>query len=146
MLVSSRVFSASKISLDHHLTGSFMAMAVLAMGGVVSGGAAKAAPVLHPNGAFVVDDAEIATYRGVQYCWYDYGWSGPGWYQCGYAWRRGFGWGGPFGWHGWRGGHHGHHHHHHPRPPRPVHPHPAPGMPGGAQPGGPKGGPGRPRA
>jgi hypothetical protein len=42
---------------------------------------------------------------GNNYCWYDDGWSGPGWYWCGYAWNRGFGWGGGYGWHHWsRGG------------------------------------------
>jgi hypothetical protein len=57
---------------------------------------------------------------GRNYCWYDTGWRGPGWYWCGYAWRSGLGWGGGLGWHGWRwhghrgghwqrgrGGHHG---------------------------------------
>jgi hypothetical protein len=39
---------------------------------------------------------------GRRYCWYNSAWRGPGWYQCGFAWRRGFGWGGPAGWHGWR--------------------------------------------
>ncbi|HEY1888051.1 MAG TPA: hypothetical protein VGG86_18685 [Roseiarcus sp.] len=39
---------------------------------------------------------------GRRYCWYPSGWRGAGWYQCGFAWRRGFGWGGPAGWHGWR--------------------------------------------
>jgi hypothetical protein len=24
-------------------------------------------------------------YGGRGYCWYDYGWNGPGWYWCGYA-------------------------------------------------------------
>ena len=43
-------------------------------------------------------------FGGRQYCWYDDGWQGPGWYWCGYAYRTGFGWGGGFGWHGWRGG------------------------------------------
>jgi hypothetical protein len=38
---------------------------------------------------------------GRNYCWYGGGWHGPGYYWCGYAWRRGFGWGGPVGWHGW---------------------------------------------
>ena len=38
------------------------------------------------------------------YCWYSGGWQGPGFYWCGYAWRRGYGWGGPVGWHGWHGG------------------------------------------
>lgn len=49
---------------------------------------------------------------GRRYCWYDGGWRGPGWYYCGYAWRRGWGWGGPIGWRGWarpgwHGGYHG---------------------------------------
>jgi hypothetical protein len=38
---------------------------------------------------------------GRNYCWYPGGWQGPGYYWCGYAWRRGYGWGGPIGWHGW---------------------------------------------
>ena len=33
-------------------------------------------------------------YGGENYCWYDGGWRGPGFYWCGYAWRRGYGWGG----------------------------------------------------
>src|SRR5258707_11070136 len=40
-------------------------------------------------------------YGGRGYCWYDYGWNGPGWDWCGYAYRRGFivgGGGGFFGW------------------------------------------------
>jgi len=44
---------------------------------------------------------------GRNYCWYDFGWHGPGFYWCGYANRRGYGWGGPVGWRGWdhaRGG------------------------------------------
>ncbi len=61
---------------------------------------------------------------GQNYCWYPVGWHGPGYYWCGYAWRRGFGWGGGRGWHGWghgghggwghggHGGHGGHHGHH----------------------------------
>src|SRR5579863_8603560 len=56
-------------------------------------------------------------YNGHQYCWYDGGWKGPGWYWCGYAWRHGFGWGGAVGWRGWaRPGHHYYH-----RPGHPVH-------------------------
>ena len=38
---------------------------------------------------------------GYRYCWYYDGWRGPGWYRCGFSWRRGFGWGGPLGWRGW---------------------------------------------
>jgi hypothetical protein len=45
-------------------------------------------------------------YGGRQYCWYPNGWKGPGFYWCGYAMRRGYGWGGPAGWMGYtyRGG------------------------------------------
>jgi hypothetical protein len=43
-------------------------------------------------------------FGGQNYCWYDDGWQGPGWYWCGYAWNNGVGWGGGYGWHGWRGG------------------------------------------
>jgi hypothetical protein len=46
-------------------------------------------------------------YGGRNYCWYDGGWDGPGYYWCGYAWRSGFGWGGGYGWQGWQGGHRG---------------------------------------
>ncbi len=37
-----------------------------------------------------------------RFCWYDSAWNGPGWYWCGYAFRRGYGWGGAIGWNGWR--------------------------------------------
>ncbi|HZZ88582.1 MAG TPA: hypothetical protein VFE13_09645 [Caulobacteraceae bacterium] len=39
---------------------------------------------------------------GRHYCWYRGGWKGAGWYQCGYANRRGYGWGGGRGWNNWR--------------------------------------------
>jgi hypothetical protein len=38
--------------------------------------------------------------NGRNYCWYDDGWQGPGWYWCGYAYRTGYGWGGGYGWNG----------------------------------------------
>jgi hypothetical protein len=41
---------------------------------------------------------------GKQYCWYDNGWKGPGWYWCGYNLRQGFGYGGPPGWQNWHPG------------------------------------------
>ena len=43
-------------------------------------------------------------FGGRGYCWYLDGWHGPGYYWCGYAYRRGLGWGGPSGWNGWGGG------------------------------------------
>jgi hypothetical protein len=48
-----------------------------------------------------VEQAQFV-WGGRRYCWYNSAWRGPGWYQCGFAWRRGFGWGGAAGWHGWR--------------------------------------------
>jgi hypothetical protein len=41
------------------------------------------------------------TYEGKEYCWYDDGWNGPGWYVCGQYTVKGVGWGGGAGWHGW---------------------------------------------
>jgi hypothetical protein len=42
---------------------------------------------------------------GYDYCWYDFGWRGPGWYVCEYGpYVTGYWWGGPLGWHGWRVG------------------------------------------
>ncbi len=45
-------------------------------------------------------------FGGRNYCWYDNGWNGGGWYWCGYGYNQGYGWGGGYGWHGWqwRGG------------------------------------------
>jgi hypothetical protein len=43
-------------------------------------------------------------FGGQNYCWYDNGWQGPGFYWCGYAWNTGVGWGGGYGWNGWHGG------------------------------------------
>jgi hypothetical protein len=49
----------------------------------------------------VVDQVQYR-WAGHEFCFYDDGWRGPGWYWCGYRLRSGFGWGGPTGWHGWR--------------------------------------------
>src|SRR5258708_92267 len=68
---------------------------------------------LTAGGAFLVDRAQAAPlfdglqgpapgnienvqyyFGGRQFCWYPAGWHGPGWYWCGYAFRRGLGWGG----------------------------------------------------
>jgi hypothetical protein len=118
-------------------------------------GQATAMPVDRSIQSALPTDIEQAqfVYLGRNYCWYDRGWRGPGFYWCGYAWRRGLGWGGGAGWRGWhhRGGHAiG-------RPvPRPGHGpigrpggrpggHPGVGHPGGGRPGGghPGGGHGR---
>ena len=61
--------------------------------GWVSGEIAQPAPVA----GFV--EPEYYWYSGHRYCWYDDGWHGGGWYWCGENFHRGFGWGGPIGWH-----------------------------------------------
>ena len=50
-----------------------------------------------------VEQAQFV-WGGRDYCFYPDGWHGPGWYWCGYAFRRGLGWGGPHGWHNWEHG------------------------------------------
>lgn len=72
-------------------------------------------------------------FGGRNYCWYNAGWHGPGFYWCGYAMRRGYGWGGGAGWRGWN---HGAGRPHVGRPGRPGM---RPGRPGG-RPGGHGGG------
>jgi hypothetical protein len=74
-----------------------LAPAAEAMPLAPSSGLLPAAGQLSP-----IEKAQVYVYGGRRFCWYYDGWSGPGWYWCGYAWRRGYGWGGPFGWRGWR--------------------------------------------
>jgi len=106
---------------------------------------AQALPV--QPGPVLPSDVQQAqfVFGGRNYCFYPNGWNGPGFYWCGYAYRRGLGWGGGYGWRGWD----------HRRPPhagRPGGPRPPfAGRPGGhrpphvGRPGGPRpGGPGRP--
>ena len=47
---------------------------------------ADAASVTNPNAVraaidalSVVDNVQLYVYGGRRYCWYDYGWQGPGW-------------------------------------------------------------------
>ena len=66
---------------------------------------AAAGPLLSQNvigGPEVIGSGEIQhSWNGRTYCWSESGWKGAGWYRCGFAARRGLGWGGPAGWHGW---------------------------------------------
>jgi hypothetical protein len=85
------------------LTLAALATAVLAFGKAEAmplGGLGQAADTLT-----AVEKTQFYYLRR-DYCWYPDGWHGPGFYWCGYAWRSGFGWGGPLGWRGWhpRGG------------------------------------------
>jgi hypothetical protein len=65
---------------------------------------ASAMPVDHMSGVQTTGVEQTQYfYGGRSYCWYDNGWRGPGFYWCGYAMRRGYGWGGGAGWRGWGG-------------------------------------------
>jgi hypothetical protein len=54
----------------------------------------------------LVDQVAVRVYvhEGHRYCFYFNGWHGPGWYRCGFAFRRGLGWGGVYGWNSWNYG------------------------------------------
>lgn len=94
-------------------------LSAVILGSVGMAGFLGAGPALaqNPVGEVLGTAAAIASapfvWGGHNYCWYDGGWQGPGWYWCGYAQRRGLGWGGGEGWHGWHrhGGHMGGHDH-----------------------------------
>ena len=63
----------------------------------------------------LVDTVAVRVYvhEGRRYCFYYDGWHGPGWYRCGFAWRRGIGWGGVYGWNSWSYGPWERRHHRH---------------------------------
>jgi hypothetical protein len=66
-------------------------------------------PVNTLNGAAssdLVDQVAVRVYvhQGNRYCFYFDGWHGAGWYRCGFAFRRGLGWGGVYGWNDWNYG------------------------------------------
>ena len=56
------------------------------------------------NATDLVEKTAIYVVDGRRYCFYFNGWHGPGWYRCGFAFRRGLGWGGVYGWRGWEYG------------------------------------------
>jgi hypothetical protein len=94
-----------------------LAIVAIALGAAVSASAAPSslAVVADPTGSparlspavyFPADRPALEragyVYAGRRFCWYPGGWRGAGWYRCGFAQRRGYGWGGPEGWRGWR--------------------------------------------
>jgi hypothetical protein len=88
-----------------------LVVALAATAAVVVGGNAGAASMSAPAAMRTAADSLKMT-ENVQffwgdhnYCWYDDGWNGPGWYWCDMYLQSGIGWGGGYGWHHWRGGH-----------------------------------------
>ena len=49
----------------------------------------------------LVQKTAVFIVEGYRYCFYFNGCHGPGWYRCGFAWRRNLGWGGEYGWQSW---------------------------------------------
>jgi hypothetical protein len=104
--------ACSRDIIERNSMGNFL-LGVTATAALLSSsfGAAKADP--SPQLIFGVDRAGDAAslvpvqfiFGGHNFCWYDSGWQGPGFYWCGYATRRGLGWGGGDGFNGWHGGH-----------------------------------------
>ena len=86
-----------------HVTG--LALAIAAGFALPLAGSAEAAMggALPSTQVLPVEQAQFF-FLGHNFCWYDDGWQGPGWYWCNYAWRSGYGWGGGDGWHGWNRG------------------------------------------
>jgi hypothetical protein len=86
-----------------HLTG--LALALAAGIALPLAGSAEAAMggALPTTEILPVENAQFF-FLGHNFCWYDDGWQGPGWYWCGYAWNNGYGWGGAEGWNGWNRG------------------------------------------
>jgi hypothetical protein len=131
--------------------------AAIAAVAAATGGPAQASLIGKPKGLSQnidvsppIEEAQFIR-GGRRYCWYWDGWHGPGWYWCGYHWRRGFGWGGPSGWHGWHRPAHRPRAHRPPghRPPAVHRPGPRPpsaNRPGGNRPGVNRPGGGRPGA
>lgn len=74
----------------------YVGAVLIGLVGVV--GQARAMPVDRLTPLAVATDVEQAQFffGGRRYCWYDRGWHGPGFYWCGYAWHRGFGWAAPW--------------------------------------------------
>ncbi len=89
-----------------YLTG--LALAIAAGFALPLAGSANAAMggALPSTQILPVENAQFF-YLGHNFCWYDDGWQGPGWYWCGYAWNNGYGWGGGEGWHSWNHGQRG---------------------------------------
>ncbi len=89
-----------------NLVVALAATAAMVVGGN-AGAASMSAPAAMRTAADSLKMIENVQFfwSGHNYCWYDDGWNGPGWYWCNMYLQSGIGWGGGYGWHHWRGGH-----------------------------------------
>jgi hypothetical protein len=83
---------------------------IAATAALLAGAATETKAFTAPAGGGLTDAAESMDFvektqvfvrAGRRYCFYVDAWNGPGWYRCGYAFRRGLGFGGAYGWNGW---------------------------------------------
>ena len=90
-----------------HSMSRLALVSVLGASAMLASGHGEAAPIFAPTATqTAIADLSLTAraqfiYLGKPYCWYRYGWAGPGWYWCGYGTRAGLGWGGAYGWNGW---------------------------------------------
>jgi hypothetical protein len=87
--------------------------AALPLAGVAQAAIGDGVAASHIAGQLMPVEKAQFFFGGRNFCFYDDGWHGPGYYWCGYAYRNGIGWGGGDGWNGWHGGGHGGDHHMH---------------------------------
>jgi hypothetical protein len=81
--------------------------AALPLAGVAQAAIGDGVAASHIGGQLMPVEKAQFFFGGRNFCFYDDGWHGPGYYWCGYANRNGIGWGGGDGWNGWHGGGHG---------------------------------------
>jgi hypothetical protein len=86
-----------------HLTALTLAIAT-GFAVPLAGSAEAAMSVALPSTQLLPVEKAGFFFGGRNFCWYDGGWQGAGYYWCGYAWNNGVGWGGGEGWNGWNHG------------------------------------------
>ena len=74
---------------------------ILFLAGAAQAGIGSTAPGMAADGLTLTNQVDFI-FGGRKHCWYEDGWNGPGWYWCGYATRKGKGWGGGEGYRGWK--------------------------------------------
>jgi hypothetical protein len=105
--------NAAREVIMHRFVIITAAATVFVAGAPIMGASVGAAAIVAPEAIRAAADSLNMVesvqffWGGHNYCWYDDGWNGPGWYWCDYGGRVGLGWGGGYGWHHWRGGHPG---------------------------------------
>ena len=106
-MISSQLADYSPLSGTGGMRRIVLGCAVLLSAWALAPVRVEAAPAAGPTAMraaltdlSVVEAAQFF-HLGRPYCWYPYGWAGPGWYWCGYGTRAGLGWGGSQGWNNW---------------------------------------------